>query len=97
MPRNKHLNWKDEDERSYAHASRAVGGKYEIQRCQNGPDWFRKEAQVYFDIRYLTNTGRGAWNNPGIGKVGRTMAEAKRMAEEDHAARKERLCSNVEG
>jgi hypothetical protein len=83
------LNWKDDaGGGSEARASRAIGGRYRIT-CWRGGDktWFGAIEETTYEIRYRPNSShnwqpvRHPRGTPG------TLAEAKQMAEEDHARR----------
>ncbi len=81
------LNWKDFAGGSEAHASRAVGGRYRVER-QQGLDFLgRPNGASWFDVRRLVNTGPGAWNNPPVFSKDppRTLEAAKAVAEADNA------------
>ena len=73
------LNWKDNE----AWASRSVGGRYQIMRCESMPT-----GNFWFDVRRLVRTGPSAWNNPGVpGPTPHTLDEAKALAETDNQKR----------
>jgi hypothetical protein len=84
------LNWKDHNtDVSEAHASREVGGRYRIRRWLGGDKtWYGAINETTYLI-YYRPTRDCNWHNvfhprgtPG------TLAEAKRMAEEDHEKRR---------
>lgn len=85
------LNWKDNSDgsRSEAWASRAVGGKYEVRRCEgtNAPN--RPSGTFSYQVRHLISTGHGGWNNPSVfSKTSpRTLEEAKFLAQADNDTR----------
>jgi hypothetical protein len=93
----KHLNWKDRGEGSEARARREVGGYYRISRCKSYVSWRGETIEAHYEVEYRRSVrrdwdeidySRGIFPGPG------TLAEAKRMAEEDHEQRRRELLSD---
>jgi hypothetical protein len=91
----KKLKWKDYEPDKFcsrvaeAHASRAVGGKYRIGRCE-GTFLNRPTGNVWFEVERLVNNGPGAWNNDLVKNnhpIARTLEQAKQVAEIDNRRR----------
>jgi hypothetical protein len=81
------LNWKDRANTggSEARASREIGGRYRIVRLPGGYETWRGEiAETVYEIQFCRSHRRD-WNDVAYG---RTLAEAKRVAEEDHEERR---------
>jgi hypothetical protein len=91
MNRHRGLNWKDEYGHSdwtwlvsRARGGRGVGGRYEIYRylLSNGPGRYAEAA--HFEVKYLTTSGRGQWNERWRKGSFLSLAEAKAAAEAHH-------------
>jgi hypothetical protein len=91
------LNWKDYEDRknagcvSEARAAREVRGRYRILRWEGGETWYGEITPTTYEVEFRRSNS-SAWNDifhprgtPG------TLAEAKRMAEEDHEWRRQAL------
>jgi hypothetical protein len=79
------MNWKGDDHRSVARASRAVGGRYEISREENIIQG-RPTGRTYFQVRRRVNRGNGQWDDDAH-FVADTLELAKAMAEADNQRR----------
>jgi hypothetical protein len=82
------MNWKDNGSGSVARAAREVGGRYWITRNPGGPTWYGEIQATSYRVEYLAK-GDNNWRDIRYprGAPG-TLAEAKRMAEEDHERRR---------
>jgi hypothetical protein len=81
------MNWKDsKNGGSQARASREVGGRYRIVFNPGGYEtWHGGIAEAFYEIRFC-RSHRREWNDAY--PHGRTLSEAKQMAEEDHEERR---------
>ena len=84
------MNWKDHGRGSEARAAREVGGRYQILRFDPGPTWYGEIQAACYRVEYRAN-GDNDWRDIRYPRgVPGTLAEAKRMAEEDHERRRRR-------
>jgi hypothetical protein len=94
----KHLNWKDHKWGSEARARRKVGGYYRIVRRESYVSWLGATIEAHYEVEYRRSVRRD-WDEieypRGVLGFG-TLAEAKRMAEEDHEQRERELSSDDE-
>jgi hypothetical protein len=82
------MNWKDSKNgnSSLARASREVGGRYRIIFYPGGYKTWRGEiAEPFYEVSYC-RSHRREWDS--CCPRGRTFAEAKQLAEEDHEERR---------
>jgi hypothetical protein len=92
----KHLNWKDHGWGSEARASREVGGYYRISRCESYVSWLGATIEAHYEVEYRRSVRRD-WEYIDYPRgVPGTLAEAKRMAEEDQERRGRELLSDDE-
>jgi hypothetical protein len=93
--KHKQLNWEGGDQyRQWrANASRAVGGKYDIRKCDGEREWTVFYNEVSYDVEYRSrnvirqgNTGRHLYyRDPlGVRHNARTLPEAMALAQADH-------------
>jgi hypothetical protein len=76
------LNWRGDGESwAEARASHEIGGKYRIDQTDGKPCYGHR-SPIVFDVRWYEPDNSG--NTPWCG-VGRTMEEAKALAEQAHA------------
>ena len=88
------MNWKDNGGGgSEARAAREIGGRYRITRHDGGPTWFGEIQATSYRVQYLLKGGNN-WRDIRYcrGTPG-TLAEAKRMAEEDQERRMAELAA----
>jgi hypothetical protein len=94
----KSLNWKDRGEGSQARARRKVGGYYRIIRRESYVSWRGETIEAHYEVEYRRRV-RWDWEEieypRGVLGFG-TLAEAKRMAEEDHEQQERELSSHDE-
>jgi hypothetical protein len=84
------MNWKDTNWGSESRAAREIGGRYRAWRCDGGPTWSGWITDTYYRVEYFPPRERRDpnWKNiPYPRGLPGTLAEAKRMAEEDHERR----------
>jgi hypothetical protein len=83
------LNWKDRASSSEARASRAVGGRYRVIYRGSYLSWRGETVKAHYEVEYR-RYARLDWDDidyPPNTAV--TLAEAKRIAEEDHEQRRQ--------
>jgi hypothetical protein len=86
------MNWKDTSSGgSTARAAREVGGCYYIARRESYLSWRGETIEAHYEINYRRRTTHD-WNEIDYprGEPG-TLAEAKRMAEEDQEQRRQEI------
>jgi hypothetical protein len=94
----KHLNWKDRGEGSEARAGREVGGYYRITYRESYVSALGLTIEAHYEVEYRRSVRRD-WDEIEYprGVLGfDTLAEAKRMAEEDREQRGRELLSDDE-
>jgi hypothetical protein len=83
------MNWKDHGWGSEARARREVGGYYRISKCESYVSWLGATIEAHYEVEYRRSVRRD-WEYIDYPRgVPGTLAEAKRMAEEDHERRRE--------
>jgi hypothetical protein len=81
------MNWKDHGGSSEARARREVGGYYRIIWCESYVSWLGATIEAHYEVEYRRSVRRD-WEDIDYPRgVPGTLAEAKRMAEEDQERR----------
>lgn len=83
------MNWKDYGSGSEARAAREIGGRYRIWRYNGGPTWYGEIEPTSYRVEYLPKGGNNWRDIRYCRGVPGTLAEAKRMAEEDLERRRQ--------
>lgn len=92
----KHLNWKDHGRGSEARAGREVGGYYRIIWRGSYVSWRGETIEAHYEVEYRRTARPAGIGNEidyphGVFPGPSTLAEAKRLAEEDREQRAREL------